>query len=123
MSVPAASVCAGIVKLADPVLSVDVATYVPLESVMDPVGVPLAPVTATVTPKLTPVVMLLLAGVTVTVDVAEPVVSHTPAAFATLATLSDPRPVARSKPSVAPYPDSVPTLPPVVEVQSLGMIR
>lgn len=34
---------------------------------MDPVGVPFAPDTATVTPRLCPVLMLLAAGVTVTV--------------------------------------------------------
>src|SRR5208282_4949685 len=82
-----------------------------------PVGVPLAPLTATVTVRLWPTVRLFVAGVTVTVAVALPVVDFH--ALTTLATFNGPSPVASSKPVVAPYPERMPMESPLwITVQS-----
>jgi hypothetical protein len=70
VSEPVASDPAGIAMDAEPELSaVAVEVYVPLERTTEPVGVAPVPATATVTLRLCAVVMLLEAGVTVTVGV------------------------------------------------------
>jgi hypothetical protein len=63
-------------------------------------GAPVAPPTVTVTLSVLLELMLVGLGVTVIVGAAEPGVTAVQA-FTTLATFSEPRPVARSKPVVA----------------------
>jgi hypothetical protein len=70
VSEPAASDPAGMAMAAEPELSgVAAEAYAPLERTTEPVGVAPVPATATVTLRLCAVVMLLEAGVTVTVGV------------------------------------------------------
>jgi hypothetical protein len=68
---PTESAPAATLKVAEPVASVFSVLYVPLVSVTDPVGVglPLPPLTETVTVKACAVVMLDEDGVTTTVGV------------------------------------------------------
>ena len=89
-------------------------------SVTVPVGVPDEPVTVPVTVRETFETMVLDAGTTVTVAVAVPVAAVQP--FTTFATFSDPRPVARSNPTVPLYPSRMPNVSPECETVQFGVL-
>jgi hypothetical protein len=91
----------------------------PLVNTTVPVGVALAPVTATVTVVPCAVVMLDGDAEAATVAVAVPVVAPLHP-FTTLATFSEPSPVASSYAVPAANPVSTPTVSPLVDTVQFG---
>src|ERR1700722_12134446 len=118
VSLPAVRPYAGMVNVTSPPESGPVTSPLAPLSATLPVGVPLDPLTVTVTFTLWLAGKLLVAGVTVTVALAVPIVDlH---ALTTFAIFNEPSPVAASKPVVAPQPDRIPILSPAWVVVQLG---
>jgi hypothetical protein len=106
-------------KVTVPLLRLFVAVvFVPAVRATEPVGVPLEPVTVTVTAVPLRFEKLVGLAETETVAVAVPTADAHP--FTTFATFNVPSPVARSKPTPAPYPERMPTASPECETVQFG---